>query len=214
MKNQVLQRFAPLTGVLFLLLVMVAFAVTGESPGSDDPTAEVVEYWTGKDTENVVSAVLGALAGVALVWFGASLRDAIARAEGGTGRLAALTFAGTVIAAVGLMTNSALQFAAAESAGDVPDEVTQSLGVLFAGFFFPMSGGFALLILASGLAALRTGVLPRWLGWIQVVAWILFFTPAGSFAFPAAMAWDAAVSLILFGRSEGAGPPAEPAAEP
>ena len=210
MKSRTLERLAPLAGVLFLALAVAAFLLPGEAPGADESTAEVVEFWTDKDTENVISAILGALAGVALVWFGGSLRDAIARAEGGTGRLAALTFAGTVIAGVGLMTNSAIQFAAAESAGEVPDEVTQALAVLWLGFFFPLSGGFALMVLASGLAALRTGVLPRWLGWIQVVAAILFFTPAGFFLFLATIAWVAAVGVLLFRRTEAQPPPAVP----
>ena len=48
--------------MLFLLLVIVAFAVTGESPGSDDPTAEVVEYWT-----DGFFALLAAIAWVAAV---------------------------------------------------------------------------------------------------------------------------------------------------
>ena len=214
MRTAGLERFAPLAGVLFLVLAVAALLLAGDPPAADDAAPEVVAYWSDNEEKELIASILGALAGVALVWFGASLRDAIARREGGTGRLATLTFAGTVIAGVGLMTNSALEFAAADTAGDVTAEVTQALSALYADFFFPMSGGFALLLLASGLAALRTGFLPRWLGLLQLVVWIGLFTPIGFFVVLAAIAWVAAVSIMLFIRGEGGGGEAPAAAPP
>jgi hypothetical protein len=197
------ERFAPLAGVLFLALVIVIFALSGDSPDPDASTAETVAYWTDSSDKEITAGVLGGLAGVVLIWFGASLRDAVVDAEGGTGRLGRLAFAGTVVAGVGLMINGTIEFAAAESAGDVPGGVTHALSALFSGFFLPLTAGFALTLFALGLAALRTPLLPAWSGWVQIVAGILLFTPIAFFPLIAMVLWIAALGVILFQRGVG-----------
>ena len=208
-------RFAPLAGVLFLLIAVAAFALSNDTPSTDDSAAKVADYWRDNDTKEAIASILGALGAAVFVWFGASLREAIARREGGTGRLATLTFAGTVIFAVGLTTNCSIEFATAIAADDVPDEVTQTLSTLYDGFFLPMTTGIALMFAASGLAALRTGFLPRWLGIVQLIAAALLFTPAGFFVFIASIVWVAAISVVLFRRGDtDALPPATGTAAP
>lgn len=204
MQTTRLERFAPLAGPAFLVLAVVTFALVGDTPSNDDSTAEVVSYWQENDGEQMAGAGLGGLAALLLVWFGGSLRQAIARDEGRDGRLAALAFAGTVIAAVGLLAFSGFAFVAAETAGDVPGEVTQTLSVLNNDFFFPLAGGIVLLLLASGLAFVRLAVLPRWLGWLSLGLAVLALTPAGFVAFLATIVWVAAVGIVLFLRGEGA----------
>ena len=207
-----LARFAPLAGVGFIVLGIASFVVGGEPPGSTDSTREVVDYWSDEGKQ-IASAVLAAISTLFFVWFASSLRSALGVAEGGIGRVASIAFAGAVIFATGLLANAAIQFAAAETAGDVPVQVTQTLSVLYADFFFPMAAGLALLLLATGLVAVRTGVLPRWLGWVSLVLGVLAVTPLGFFVFLAGLVWIVVVSVLLFLRggeaaSPGSGPPA------
>ena len=63
----------------------------------------------------------------------------------------------------------AATFVAADTAGDVAPQVTQTLSVLQADFFFPLAVGAGVFLLANGLAILRTGALQSWLGWVAVV---------------------------------------------
>jgi hypothetical protein len=195
-----LERLAPLTGVGFLILVLVGFAVGGETPDNDDPTAEVVSFWQEEDARQVVTACLIGVAALLLVWFGGSLRRTISRAEGGDGRLAAISFAGSVIAAVGILLFGSLTFAAASLADEVPPEVIHTISVLNNVLFFPFSGGAALLLLASGIAFVYTAVLPRWLGWIAIVIAVLIVTPLGFFGLLAWLLWVAVVSILLYVR--------------
>lgn len=202
MQTSNVERFAPLAGVAFLALAVAAFAVGGETPDVEDSTAKVVAYWNEHDADRIVSAVLGGFAAVALVWFGGSLRRVVFGAEGGDGRLAALAFAGAVIAAVGLLLFAGFSFAAADTVGDVPGEVTQTLSVLSNDFFFPLAGGIALMLLASGVAFIRTRVVPGWLGWLTLVLGFGALTPVGFFVFLAAILWIAGLGVAFYVRAK------------
>jgi hypothetical protein len=198
-----LARLAPLSGVLFVGLLIASFIVGGEVPDSDAPTDEVVSFWIDNDDANIISALLGALAAVSLTWFGGSVRVALRRAEGDPGRLAALAFGGFLFAAVGGSIFSGLQFSAAETAGEVPDEVTQTLSVLNSDMFATFIVGVIIAFLASAVTILRFGGLPRWLGYVAILIAVLGVTPAGFGAFIAAGVWILVVSVLLY-QQQGA----------
>jgi hypothetical protein len=207
-----IERYAPLAGVVFIVLAILSFVIAGEPPDTKEGAAAVAAAWEEDDAGHVTGAILTALATWALVWFGGSLRAALLRVEGGIGRLAALAFAGIVIAAAGLLVNAAIEYSAAESAGDVAPEVTYTLAVFYEDFFFPMGIGFSLTLFAAGLATVRHGGLPQWLGIASIVIAVAAVTPLGFFAFLAALLWIAVVGVLLFLAEEEAAAPAAPAA--
>ena len=61
MSRGTLERFAPLTGIVFVVLVVIAFAVGGETPDVDDSTRKVVDFWTENDGEQIAAAILDRL---------------------------------------------------------------------------------------------------------------------------------------------------------
>jgi hypothetical protein len=166
-----LERFAPLAGVLFLLLV------------------------------------------VPFLWFQGVLRSVLAAAEGPPARLANTAWAGAILIAVGVTLLSGLTFAAADSVDDVSPEVTHTLSVLQADLFFPVAVGTAVFLLATGLAIVRSGALPAWLGWAALVFGVaaLTPTPAAFLAVILMLIWIAVVSVMLFMRAASP-PPAGPVA--
>jgi hypothetical protein len=185
--------------VLFVVLVVASIIVSGfDGPESSDSTQKVVDFWTENDGEQVASAFIGALAVVPFLWFLGSLRGALREGEGGTGRLSAIAYAGGILLATGAVVDSSLQFAVAESAGDVPPVATQTLSALYGDFFLVFPVGIGTLLLASALAILRTSVLPAWLGWAAFFLGIVSLTPIGFFAFFVVFAWIAVVSVLLF----------------
>ena len=192
-------RYAPLSGLVAVALLVVAIVVTGfDSVDSNDSTQKVVDFWTDNDGEQVAGAFIGALATVPFLWFLGSLRSALRTAEGGTGRLSAIAYAGGIVLATTAAVDASIQFAVAESVGDVPPGVTQTLSVLYSDFFLGFPVGVGTLLLAAGLAILRTKVLPVWLGWVAFVLGIVSLTPVGFFAFFVVLAWIAVVSVMLF----------------
>ena len=215
MERKGIERFAPLTGLLFLLLVAISFVLSGEPPDVDDSAAEHVEFWSKDEGKQIASALLATYAAIMLVWFAASVRQAINRVEP-EGRLASISFAGAVITATGIAVSNAIQFALAESAGDVPPDVTQTLSVLYADIFFPMATGFALFMVAAGIAAVRHGAFDKRLGWIAIVIGVICVTPAGFFGFLASLIWIGLASVVLYRKTDpvgsGAAPPPGPEA--
>ena len=211
MQRKGMARFAPLAGLLFLLLAVVSFALGGDPPDSEKPPPEVVEYWEDSGKQ-IASAIIATYAALALVWFAGSVRDAIARVEPGTSRLASIAFGGAVICAAGLCVNNAIQFATAETAGELSPEGTQALSALFENFYFPMAAGMALFLLASGIAAVRHGAFDKRLGWIAVVIGVLAVTPAGFPAFIASLAWVGIAGVVLYRKTDPVGSGAEPPA--
>ena len=88
------ERFAPLTGVVFFVLIAVSFALSGNTPDTDSSTADTVSYWSSHDSRQIASAIIGTFAVIFFIWFGAILRSALLRAEGGEGRLSLIAFSG------------------------------------------------------------------------------------------------------------------------
>jgi hypothetical protein len=203
MQSRGLERFAPLTGVLFVALIVLAIVIGGETPDNDDSQQAIVDFWKDNDTAQIWSNVIGAWATVFFLWFAATLRSALRRGEEGPARLSTLSFGGAVVAAVGLLSALSLNFAVADSVDDVPASVTQTLTVLSNGFFFPIAAGYAVFFLAVGVLSLRTRMLPAWLGWVAVVLGIVCLTPVGFFALLLGLIWIVIVSVLLYRRETG-----------
>jgi hypothetical protein len=191
---------APLTGVLFVVLTVVSFLVGGEPPDPDDRVGEIVEYWVDNDAANMVGAVIESLAAVSLLFFAASLRRVLRRDEEVAGVLSVAALAGGIVAAAGIGVDASIRFAAADLADEIDPGTIQTLNAMWSNFFFPMVIGLATLILATGLSALRTRVIPVWLAWIGFVLVVVFFTPAGFIAFLASSLWILIVSILLWRR--------------
>lgn len=201
----------PLTGVLFVVLTVVSFIVGGEPPDADDRIGEIVEYWVDNDAANMIGAGIESLAAVSLLFFAASLRRALRRDEDGAGVLSVAAMGGGIVAAAGIGVDASIRFAAADLADEIDPVAIQTLNAMWADFFFPMVIGIATLILATGLSALRTRVIPVWLAWIGFLLVVVFFTPAGFFAFLASALWILVVSILLWRRETSAAPTGAPA---
>jgi hypothetical protein len=201
-----LERLAPLAGVLFFILGLWAFLVILDEPSIDQPASTVVSYWSEYRAREIAASIGGVFTGLVLVWFAATLRAYLARFEGAGGGLAPLAFAGGIMAGIGIVTGSAIEFTAAETAGRVPPVATLTLSALNEDFFFPIAAGLALLWIVTGVAALRTSALPRWAGWVSVVIGVVLLTPVGFVGAIASIVWVPVTAMLIYRLRES--PPA------
>jgi hypothetical protein len=88
------RRLTPLSGAAFFVVIVVAL-IEGSPPTADEATEEVVRWWTENDSRDLAAAQLGGLAAALLVWFGASVRATLRRAEGEPWRVATIAFGGS-----------------------------------------------------------------------------------------------------------------------
>ena len=198
MRQDRLARFAPLAGVVFVVLIVLAIVIGGETPDNSDSAQEIGRFWKENDSEQMLSALIGAWSLIFFIWFAASVRSVLRRTEDGPARLSATSFAGAVIAAVGLLIALSLTFAIADGADELTPDALKTLTVLSNGVFLPIAVGFALFFIATGILAVRSRLLPAWLGWVTIVLGIVCVTPAGFFALLVGLVWVLVVSVMLY----------------
>jgi hypothetical protein len=194
----------PLTGLLFVVLLILSFVVGGEPPDADEPVQEIVAHYVDNDVEIWVGALIGGLAAVSLVFFGAYLRKVFSAAEGPAGMLSPLVLVGAAIMAVGAGIDITISVALAEAAEDIEPAAVQALQALWDNDFFPIAIGIEVLFISAGLSIVKHGVLPKWLGWLALALAVVGVTPIGFIAFPLGGLWVIVVSVLLALRARRA----------
>jgi hypothetical protein len=204
------KQLVPLSGVVAVVLMIAGFVLGGETPEADDSLKEVVSYYSEHDTDLQIASGLLGLAGFFFLVFSTTVAGALRRAQGESGGASALSFAGGIVFAVGVSIFAGLGFAAADVVDDVDPTVVQALNALGSDMFFTVAIGTGAFLLGAGIATLKSGALPRWLGWAAVAIGVIALTPAGFFGFIALGAWTLIASVLLSMRREEPVPPARP----
>ena len=194
-----------LTGALFVVLVLVAFfALGGNTPDGDASARKVVSFYGDNEDKEIIAAVVLALSAVPLLYFTAILRNLLRDALPERSVIPAFALGGGVLAAAGFTTAATIHFALADYTKDIQPAAAQTLNALDSDFFLPFTTGLAVLLLATSVASIRARVFPRWLGWVGVVLFVVFFTPAGFIAFGLTGIWIIVTSILLYLRGTGA----------
>jgi hypothetical protein len=194
----------PLTGVGFVLLGILSFIVGGEPKSADEPVREIVNYYVDNKDSIEVGAFIGVAAILLLVFFGAYLRQVLRAAAPEGEILSLVSFLGLVVVAVGFAIDTTILIALSEAADDINPVAVQSLQALWDNDFVPLVLGVLMFLWATGLAVIRTGVLPKWLGWVMVVLGVLALTPIGFVAAIGAAILVLVLSILLSVRARSA----------
>lgn len=197
------ERWVPLTGVLFTVMIAVAFLISGDTPDTKASGEEVIDHYD-KAGKYYVALIALFLAALAFTWFSSFLRSVLSERTGAPAWLGSVVHGSGVVYTVGLTIFGITQFALLDAADKNQTGVAQTLNVLDNDNFFTtvvglsaLSLGVACLILSS-----RPRPLPSWLGWVALVIGVVsILGPLGFFAFLAFPLWIAAVSIVLFRRT-------------
>ncbi len=200
------RQIGPLTGILFVVLVIVAFVVGGETPDVDDSAQTVVSFYVDNDSDQQIAGGLLALACVAFLFFLGTLRRTLRAAAGDEGGLSTVAMLGGLMMVVGASIFAGIGFTLGDVADDLPADAVLALNALNSDLFFPVAVGTAVFNLGLALAVLRHGGLPRALGWLALVVGIVGLTPGGFFAFLATGIVVVWASVVLAQRVAGPGP--------
>ena len=201
------ERWWGISGIVFVVLFLIGFALVGNS---GDTGAEVLAFFDENRVQTIVAFFVLLASAVAYVWFVAAVRSVLARAEPEPRGLTGLGFGAGLVTATLLIVGAAPLAALSDTAG--ADAGTADAFYLVGSLSYPLlTGGIgvsSLLALAVGIVALRTRVLPRWLGLVSVVAapFILvavLFLPIFVF-----LAWVAVVSVVLLMQPQASAAPA------
>jgi hypothetical protein len=201
---------AALTGALSILLIVAAFVVWGNTPKGDATGAEVFSHYADNRTQGLIAAALLALSAIPVVAFAAALRER-ARMVLPRSMLPSFAFGAGVVAAAGFLGAAGIHFALADFGRDIDPAAAQALNTLDADSFVVFTAGLSGMVLAGSLIALRTWLLPAWLGGTGIIIAIAIFTPVGFFASCAAGAWIILISAMLYLGGETTPGPSSPA---
>ena len=156
-------------------------------------------HYADNRTQGIVAAALLAASAVPLVAFAATMRER-ARAVMPDSMLPSFVFGAGIVAAAGFVGAAGIHLALSDYGRDLDVAAAQALNTLDADSFVLFTAGLSALALAGSLIALRSGLLPGWLGWAGIVIAIAIFTPVGFFAACAAGVWIIASSIVLYLR--------------
>jgi hypothetical protein len=209
--------WTPTAGILAAVTFIVGLAATADSPDSSDSNAKIIAWYAdhGHRIGVIIGAFILAFCGLFLLWFASGLRQRLRLAEGPEGRLANVALGGGVLLVALLWVGAAALAAipAQQSFGGGPALSDADLGRFLpsVGFgsilLFGMFGAIAL-IDATSIVIMRTGVLPRWLGWLGFVCGVVLLFGVVFLPVIALPIWLIAASIVLY--RQPVGPTASP----
>lgn len=205
-------RFAPLSGVGFLIFYIVGFVAMGESPDFMDAPAVNLKYYVTHDSDAMLAAVALLLASVFLLWFLGSIRRVLGAAEGGDGRVTAIGFSGGAVgialfvAGVVAFVLPAMRFDEQNKLDSITATVFTDLSNGLVGMAAPLALG--VLLLAVAVVGLRHGAVPKVWAWISGILGVVMIVPwvswAGMFFLFPIWVLVMVVMLMRGGAREGA----------
>ena len=203
-------RWAPLTGVVFVVLVVLGGPIEGgNTPGSKATGAHVIAFFAAHRSRERASAVLLTLAFIVFMFFAGSLRSYLRRTKAAEG-LAAVVLAAAAVLAAGQTAGSGVIFALSDAPTHLSAAAAQALNVLSNDMVLTSAAGFSVFGIASGIAILRGAPLPKWLGWVAILIGVVVVTPAEFVAVIALAVWIVIVSILIATRTHDSQPQAAP----
>ena len=203
MNESRLERLAPLTGVIALVLFSVGAALLGIYDYL--PSADRLQEILSDNATNVFAGgYIGSISAFFLMWFAGSVFSALREQEGGTERASMVAFGGGVASGVTLAIGFSAILASGARAG-TDGGITPVEAVTMYDLYGQILGqGFAVtmavFIGATGVVSLRTVMFPKWFGWASLLIGFALLTPFGYAALALALVWLLVLSVWLYWR--------------
>ena len=207
-------RWAPISGIVFVVLFVVGFSLI-DFPSGDDSAAKIASFYNdgGERAQLIIGCYLLVLSALFFLWFLASLRSRLLAAEGPPGRLTAIAFGSglvfvglLMVAAAVFMTVAAnITFGDEKFAGVEAARLLPNLGypvLLIGGMFAAIA-----MIDATCVLIMNTATLPRWIAWFGFVAAAVLLVSFLFFPIILFLLWVLFTSVALY----RAGPTGVPA---
>jgi hypothetical protein len=182
-------EYGAATGIVFVILAVIGFAVVIPSPPDLNASAqEWSTYFLNHHDAVRAGLVIFAVALFFFIWFLGTLTSVL-RIATGTPRLPSIVTIGGILGAACLLIGYAPEAVAAYRPQGVNGEITRAMSDLFVLSGVAAIPAFTAFFAAAAIVILRTGAFPAWLGWLLVVAAAVqpltfgaLFTKTGAFA--------------------------------
>jgi hypothetical protein len=193
-------KLSPLMGLVFFASLLAAI-LTGYNKGNDVGGARVLAFYSAHHDRLIVSSILTLIAVFSGMIFFGVLRDHLRQGDAVRG-LTATAFGGVVLFAASGGLAAGAVFALADVTSSLAPATAQTLNVVAQDGTNGLAGaGISVLLFCYGLAIIRTGLLPKWLGWVALpFAVIGVVMPLSWLAFIGCGFWTLIASVALYLR--------------
>jgi hypothetical protein len=198
-------RWLPLSGIVFVVLGLLAVVVFGGStPDTDASAAKVASFYDAHMGRQAIAAFLLAASAPFLVLFGVQLSTALSTAQR-SAIWERFLVAGSAVAGATIIFGALTHFALADAADNgVSGDAIRALNILDTDGWVAFNSGLGVMMLGAGWAVVAAArLLPRWLGWVAVVVGVLLFIPFADFiALLLTLIWIIVASIMLWRTHE------------
>jgi hypothetical protein len=197
-----LERWAPLAGIVYVALAIVAIAFVLRGPDTSGNPQKLIDYYSTSShrRDGIIGALFFMAAIFFFLWFLAALRTRLSRFDDGILSSVVLLGGGlyAALSSAAFILWGGTEQLKVNSTHPVHPELLQLAGDV--SWFLNSTGfiGGAALVIAASVIALRAAVVPSWLGWLSVAAGIVLLV--SFFGFPEIIwaVWVLTVSVGLF----------------
>ena len=202
-----IRRLLPLSGIVFVALVVIAVVVLGgDTPDSGDPGSEVAAFYADEDVRQGIAAFVLAAAAPFVVFFASALAARLGLDGGHQHRPVweRVVVAGSAVTASVAVIAALLHFALADGAdNEISPEALQALNVVDANVWLPFNSGLGVMMLGAAGVLLTERVLARWMGWTALLLGVALFIPWADFiALIVTLLWIIVASVMLYLAAE------------
>ena len=196
------RRLLPLSGIVFVVLLVVAVVVLGgDTPESKASAAEVATFYGDEATRQFIAAFVLAATAPFIVLFASSFASRQWPDDHHHASVwQRVLVAGSAVTAAASVIAALLHFALADGADqNVSPTALQALNVLDANAWVPFNSGLGVMMLGAAGLLLTGSLLPRWLGWLALLLGVALFIPFADFAaLIVSLLWIIVVSVMLY----------------
>jgi len=210
MSDTTVQRLAGAAGLLFLILFIPSYLAAPDDPVATSSAQQVLAYFKERQGQILmVNGIMLIFAAFFFLWFIGILHDLTQAAEAGKLGFSSVVLAGGIMFVALMLAGAAAEILHAASQARFQnfreDAQFGFLSLTMAGWLYRFAFvGMAVMIAATSAVALRTAMLPSWLGWVgfvvAIVTLLRYFGPLGGWL---SMAWIAVVSAFMLGGMIG-----------
>jgi hypothetical protein len=198
-------RLLSLAGVAAGLLFVVGLVLNRTDPSSETGPAKTFAYWHDNHGQHqIVGLLVAPLIAFLLLFFGAALKRRLDQASDHSG-FGSVALGSAILAAAMFALVGMLEAAMANAAHRGEEQAVYTLNQLHSYDWLGWNAAFAALLLATGLGARRSRMLPAPLAWATIVVGASLLTPIGFFGFMLVPLWLIGVGIWL-GRANTTAP--------
>ena len=210
------ERWARWAGAVAVVLWVASVVISSSgAPGENASEAEYLAYVEENSDTIILGGFVFMLGCLAFLWFAVVLRERLAAAEGGSRMLSNVAFVGAAAVGVFMMLTPGPEVAAAIVAEEqeVSASAAAAMRMLPEAFLVAAALSAILLMVGSGIVALRTRIFPRAWAWFSLLLAALLVIPWIGWAalLLGLPVWIIVTTVFLLRRGE---PPVPAVAEP